>query len=87
MRLTVLIALRTCSIILFLIALLAAVKLATGVHAIFVVQQEFPDVSLLKLGALHGEFIDAPFLLAAVFTAAAVVAWRVSRRFSRPPSG
>jgi hypothetical protein len=86
MRLTVLIALRTFSITLILIALLVAAKLAMGTHAIFLVQQAFPDVSLLKLGRLHGEFIFAPFLLAAFFTAAGVVAWRVSRRFAGPPS-
>lgn len=87
MRLTVLIALRILSIVLFLIALLAVGKLAMGVHAFFVVPHEFADVNPSKLGYLHGQFIDAPFLLAAFFAAAAVVAWRASRRFARPPLG
>lgn len=50
MRLTILIALRTFSISLLLIALVAVGQLIMGARALFLVQREFSDVSPLKLG-------------------------------------
>jgi hypothetical protein len=82
MRVIVLIALRISSIICCAIALFAAGKLAMGIRGVILVLQEFPDASASELGRLDGEFVFAPFTLAVLFTAAAFVIWRISRRFA-----
>lgn len=81
MRIFALIALRALSVFSGLLALVAVGKLALGAYAIFTVQGDFPDVSPLKLGALHGEFILAPVFLTAVFAILTFVLWRFSSRF------
>jgi hypothetical protein len=81
MRLLSLIILRALSIFSCLLAVVAAGKLVLGAYAVFTVQKEFPDVSPLKLGGLHGEFILAPAILTALFVALTFVLWRHSSRF------
>jgi hypothetical protein len=88
MRLLTLIVLRTLSVLSCLLALMAAGKLALGAYAVFTVQKEFPDVSPIKLGGLHGEFIVAPLVLTALFAVLTFVLWRLSSRFKTksPPN-
>ncbi len=81
MRILTLIALRTLSVICVLLALVSAVQLAQGAYAVFMVQKEFPDVSPLKLGGLHGQLIGSPILLISLFSAIAFGLWRFASRF------
>jgi hypothetical protein len=82
LRLLKLVIFRAFSLNCWLYALLESVKLVLGARAVFMVQREFPDVSPLKLGGLHGEMIFAPFLLAAFSAALGFVVWRWSSRFT-----
>jgi hypothetical protein len=81
MRLLILIILRMLSVFSCLLAAVAAGNLALGAYAVFTAQKKFPEVSPLKLGELHGEFIGAPVALTALFAMLAFVLWRLSSRF------
>lgn len=83
MKLLIFLAIRIFSVFNGLLAIAAAVKLALGAYTIFTLQKEFRDVSLLKLGELHGEFIFAPVVLTALFSVLAFLSWRFASRFRK----
>jgi hypothetical protein len=87
MRLAALFILRMLSVLSGLLALFAAGKCALGAYAVFTVQKEFPNASYRTFGEIHGQFIDAPLLIAIFFALMAFVCWHYARRLKKRSHG